>query len=47
MLKHGRAYVQQGRDEYAAKRQAQAERSLRQRAAALGFEVIARTAAPT
>jgi hypothetical protein len=47
MLKYGRAYVQQGMDEYAAKMQAHAERSLRKRAAALGFEVIPRTAATT
>jgi hypothetical protein len=47
MLKYGRAYFQQGMDEYAAKMQAHAERSLRKRAAALGFEVIPRTAATT
>jgi transposase len=47
MLKYGRDYVKQGLDEYAAKMQANAERSLRKRAAALGFELTPREAAAT
>ena len=47
MLQYGRAEGKQGIDEYAAKMQAHAERSLRERAAALGFAVTARTAAAT
>ncbi len=47
MLKYGRDYVQQGMDEYAAKMQANAERALRKRAAALGFELTPRPAATT
>jgi transposase len=46
MLKYGRDYVKQGMDEYAAKMQANAERNLRKRAAALGFELTPRVAAP-
>jgi transposase len=45
MLKYGRDYVQQGMDEYAAKMQADAERRLRKKAAALGFELTARSEA--
>jgi transposase len=47
MLKYGRACVKQGVDEYAAKMQANAERSLRKKAAALGFELTPRAAAAT
>jgi transposase len=42
MLKYGRDHVQQGMDEYAAKMRANAERALRKRAAALGFELTPR-----
>ena len=45
MLKYGRDYVKQGMDEYAAKMQANAERLLRKKAAALGFELTPRPAA--
>ncbi len=44
-LKHGRDYVQQGTDEYAAKMRADAERLLRKKAAALGLELTPRTEA--
>jgi transposase len=47
MLRYGRDYVKQGMDEYAAKMQANAERSLRKKAAALGFELAPRTAGAT
>ncbi|HKB36994.1 MAG TPA: IS110 family transposase [Gemmataceae bacterium] len=47
MLKYGRDYVKQGMDEYAAKMQVSAERVLRKKAAALGFELTPRTAAAT
>ena len=47
MLKYGRAYVKQGMDEYAAKMQASAERIVRKKAAALGFELTPRAAATT
>jgi transposase len=47
MLKYGRDYVKQGVDAYAAKMQANAERRLRKKAAALGFELTPRTAATT
>jgi transposase len=42
MLKYGRAYAKQGMDEYAAKMRADAERSLRKKAAALGFDLTPR-----
>jgi transposase len=45
MLKYGRDYVKHGADEYAAKMRADAERSLRKKAAALGFELTPRPAA--
>jgi transposase len=44
MLKYGRDYVRQGVDEYAAKMRADAERLLRRKAAALGFELAPRPA---
>jgi transposase len=47
MLKYGRDYVKQGMDEYAAKMQANAERLLRKKAAALGFDLTPRTEAAT
>jgi transposase len=47
MLKYGRDYVRQGMDEYAANLQASAERLLRKKAAALGFERTPRTEAAT
>ena len=47
MLKYGREYVKQGMDEYAAKMQANAERLLRKKAAALGFALTPRTEAAT
>ena len=47
MLKYGRDYVKQGMDEYAAKMRTTAERSLRKKAAVLGFELTLRTAAAT
>jgi transposase len=45
MLKYGRDYVKQGVDAYAAKMQANAERMLRKKAAALGFELTPRPSA--
>ena len=45
MLRYGRDYVKQGMDEYATKMRTTAERSLRKKAAALGFELTPRTAA--
>ncbi len=47
MLKYGKDYVQQGMDEYAAKIREQAERALRRKAAALGFDLVPRTATPS
>src|SRR5262245_1619669 len=47
MLKYGRDYVKQGLEGYAAKMRADAERSLRKKAAALGFELTPRAAAGT
>jgi transposase len=47
MLKYGRDYVKQGMGEYAAKMQANAERILRKKAAALGFELTPRPFAAT
>jgi transposase len=47
MLKYGRDYVRQGMDEYAAKMRASAERLLRRKAAALGFELTPRAEAAT
>jgi transposase len=45
MLKYGRDCVKQGMDEYAVKMHANAERILRKKAAALGFELAPRTSA--
>jgi transposase len=48
LLKHGLEYVRQSMDEYAAKMRTQAERSLRRKAALLGYEVVPKAApAPT
>ena len=48
MLKYGRDYVKQGMDEYAAKMKTHAERLLRKKAAALGYELTPRVpAVPT
>jgi transposase len=47
MLKYGRAYVKQGADAYATKMRANAERILRKKAAALGFELTPRSEAAT
>jgi hypothetical protein len=47
MLKYGRDYVKQGTDKYAAKMRADAVRSLRKKAAALGFERTPRPSAAT
>ena len=46
LLKYGAAYVRQSLDEYAAKLRAQAERGLRRKAAALGYELVPQAAAP-
>jgi len=46
MLKYGRDYVKQSMEEYEKKVRAQLERSLRRKAAALGFERIPQGAAP-
>jgi transposase len=40
LLKHGTEYVRQSMDEYAAKIRVQLERSLRRKAAELGFDVV-------
>jgi transposase len=42
MLKYGREYVKQSMDEYEKKLRAQQERSLQRKAAALGFDLIAK-----
>ena len=48
MLRYGTDYVVQGMEEYAAKMRAQAEKLLRKKAAALGFELTPKAApAPT
>jgi hypothetical protein len=47
MLRYGSDYVKQGMDEYAAKMRTAAERSLRKKAAALGFELMPRATAAT
>jgi len=48
MLKYGRDYVKHGMDEYAAKMKTHAERMLRKKAAALGYELTPRVpAVPT
>ena len=47
LLKYGRAYVKQGMDEYAAKMHTNAERILRKKAAALGYELTPRAAGAT
>lgn len=46
MLKYGRDYVKEGMDTYAAKLRAQAERSLRRKAAELGYDLTPRAAGP-
>jgi hypothetical protein len=46
MLKYGRAYVKQSMAEYEKRLREQLERSLRRKAAALGFELVAQGAAP-
>jgi transposase len=45
LLQHGRAYVKQSMDAYAQKVRAQQERSLRRKAAALGYELLPKPAA--
>ena len=45
MLKYGREYVRQSLEEYERKLQEQQERSLRRKAASLGFDLVARGAA--
>jgi transposase len=45
MLKYGRDYAKQGMGEYAVKMHANAERILRKKAAALGFELAPRMSA--
>jgi transposase len=45
MLKYGREYVQQAMDEYEKKLREQQERSLRRKAAALGYELVSKEVA--
>ncbi len=45
VLKYGLEYVRQSLEEYAAKVRAQAERSLRRKAAQLGYELVPKAAA--
>jgi transposase len=45
MLKYGKEYVKQSMEEYERKIREQVERSLRRKAAALGFELVAKPAA--
>jgi transposase len=45
LLKHGADYVRQSLEDYAAKMREQLERSLRRKAAQLGFELVAKEAA--
>src|SRR5207253_10028612 len=45
MLKYGREYVKQSMEEYEGKIKEQMERSLRRKAAALGYELVAKPAA--
>jgi transposase len=45
MLKYGREYVKQSLDEYEKKLREQQERSLRRKAAALGYELVSKAAA--
>jgi transposase len=45
MLKHGVEYVRQSMEEYEAQMRAQAERSLRRKAAQLGYDVVPKQAA--
>jgi hypothetical protein len=47
MLKYGREYVRQSLAEYEQKLRAQQERSLRRKAALLGFDLVAQRATPT
>jgi transposase len=44
MLKYGKEYVKQSMEEYERKLKEQLERSLRRKAAALGYELVARAA---
>jgi transposase len=46
LLKHGGAYVRQSLEEYAVKVREQTERSLKRKAAALGYELVPKGAAP-
>ena len=47
MLKYGREYVKQALDEYEKKLREQQERSLRRKAAALGYDLVSKaTTAP-
>jgi hypothetical protein len=45
MLKYGREYVKQSMEEYEAKMKSDVERSLRRKAAALGYELVAQAQA--
>jgi hypothetical protein len=45
MLKYGREYVRQSLQEYEQKLREQQEHSLRRKAAALGFDLVAQSAA--
>jgi transposase len=47
LLKHGMEYVRQSLEEYEAKMRTQAERSLRRKAALLGYDVVPKQAAVT
>jgi hypothetical protein len=47
MLRFGRGYLKQGTDKYAARMRANAERSVRKKAAALGVELTPWPAAAT
>ena len=44
MLKYGKEYVKQSMEEYERKIKQQLERSLRRKAAALGYELVAKPA---
>jgi len=45
MLKYGKEYVKQSMEEYECKIKEQMERSLRRKAAALGYELVAKPSA--
>jgi hypothetical protein len=45
MLKYGREYVKQSQDEYEKKLREQQERSLRRKAAALGYDLVSKVTA--